>query len=485
MRQIDSLQGRKAMNLKKYFTPVKFLLLSLMIALTACGSPANNGGSNTANGNTAAGNAETPAASGKKVELTVATVNNPDMVVMQKLAKDYEQETGVTVKFSVLPENDLRKQVTLDVSTGGGKYDIVTIGNFDASIWAKNGWIEPLAPFFDGMSEEERAAYDLDDLFPSIRDGVSYENELYALPFYGESSMLYYNKEMLEKAGVTMPESPTWEEVADIAKKVKEANNVPGIILRGLPGWGEMFAPLNTVINAHGGSWYDMNWDAQLNSPETIKGVQFYVDLINAAGQPGATTTGFTEALTLLSTGKAAMWYDATVAAGFLNNPNSSQVVGKIGYAKAPTGVKENTGWLWSWNLAIEAASKNKEEAFKFITWATSKEYIEKVGESEGWVVAPPGTRQSTYENPKYKEAAPFADIVLESLLAADFKQPTVNPVPYQGVQFVNIPEFQQLGTEVSQFIAGAITGEITVEEAMNKGQEMAQKVAVDGGYKK
>lgn len=459
------------------------LTLTSAFMLSACGTesaPASTGPA-AENGGGGGGGTE----KSNQVQLTVATVNNPDMIIMQKLAKDYEKETGVKVNFSVLPENDLRKQVTMDVSIGGGKFDIVTVGNYDATIWAKNKWLESLTPYFDKMSSDAKASYDLDDVFPSVRAGLTYSDQLYALPFYAESSMLYYNKEMLEKAGVTMPENPTWEQVADIAKKVKAANNVPGIVLRGLPGWGEMMAPLDTVINAFGGSWYDMNWQAKLDSPQTVKAVKFYVDLLKEAGQPGATSTGFTEALTLMSTGKAAMWYDATVAAGALNNPKNSQVVGKIGYAKAPTADKNNTGWLWSWNLAMEASSKHKDEAFKFITWATSKEYINKVGETEGWVVAPSGTRKSTYENPKYKEAAPFAGIVLESLLAADFTKPTKDPVPYQGVQFVAIPEFQDLGTEVSQFIATAITGATSVEDAMSKAQDKAQKVAVDGGYRK
>lgn len=467
------------MILKKWTTSLGLLSLSALVALTACGTPASPGkeGKDAASGEAAA--------DGGKKTLTIATVNNPDMAIMQKLAKDYEKETGTTVKFSVLPENDLRKQVTVDVSMGGGKYDIVTIGNYDAAIWAKNKWIEPLTSYFDGMPADAKAKYDLEDIFPAVRDGLTYDKQLYALPFYGESSMLYYNKDMLAKAGVTMPEHPTWEQVAEIAKKVKAANNVPGIVLRGLPGWGEVLAPLNSIIHAFGGSWYDMNWNAKLNSPETVKAVKFYADLLKEAGQPGATTTGFTEALTLMSTGKAAMWYDATVAAGFLNNPKNSQVVGKIGYVKAPSAAKDNTGWLWSWNLAIEAASKNKAEAFKFMTWATSKEYIAKVGESEGWVVAPPGTRKSTYENPKYKEAAPFADIVMQSMMSADYKKPAKDPVPYQGIQFVSIPEFQQLGTEVSQDIASALTGSISVEDAMKKAQEKAEKVAVSGGYKK
>ncbi|WP_027417962.1 ABC transporter substrate-binding protein [Aneurinibacillus terranovensis] len=464
--------------MKKWFKVLSALSLTTALALTGCSSASNTAAPSGSGGASGGGNA------GDKV-VTIATVNNPDMVIMQKMAKDYEKETGTKVNFVVLPENDLRKKVTEDVALGGGKFDIVTIGTYDTPIWAKNKWIEPLTPYFDKMSASEKSDYNLEDVFQSLRDALSYDKQLYAVPFNGESSMLYYNKDMLAKAGVTMPEHPTWDQVADIAKKVKAANNVPGIVLRGLPGWGEILAPLDTVINAFGGSWYDMNWNAKLSSPETVKGVKFYVDLLKDAGEPGATSTGFTEALTLMQTGKAGMWYDATTAAGFLNDPKSSQVVGKIGYAYAPKEVKDNTGWLWAWALGMESSSKHKEDAFKFITWATSKKYIEKVGKSEGWVVAPGGTRKSTYENPEYKKAAPFADITLKSMENADYKHPTKNPVPYEGVQYVAIPEFQQLGTDVSQEIASAISGQKSVEDAMKIAQDKAEKVAKDGGYKK
>lgn len=468
---------------------IVFTMLILMLIVSGCSqnaSPAtttttNNGGGNTEGADTA-GNTGTGSDAG--VKLTVATVNNPDMIIMQNLTEKFEQDTGIEVEYVVLPENDLRKKVTEDVALGAGQFDVVTISNYDTPIWAANGWIESLQPHLDGMSEEQKAAYDYEDIFPMIREALSYEGEQYALPFYAESSILYYNKEMLANAGVTLSETPTWQEVADAAKKAQEANDVPGIVLRGLPGWGEVLAPLNTVINAFGGRWYDMEWNAQLTSPETIEAVQFYVDLLNEAGQSGATNTGFTEALTLMSTEKAAMWYDASVAAGFLNDESSSQVAGKIGYTLAPSAKRGNTGWLYSWCLAIESASQNKEAAAKFIEWATSKEYIELVGESQGWGVVPSGTRTSTYENPKYQEAAPFSEIVLKAMEAADYESPTVDPVPYKGIQFVAIPEFQQLGTEVSQDIAAAIAGQVSVQEAMENAQLKAEQVAIDGGYK-
>lgn len=418
--------------------------------------------------------------------LTVATVNNPDMKIMQQLTKDhFEEETGIKVEFVVLPENDLRKKVTEDVALGDGAFDIVTISTYDTPIWAQNDWIESLSPQMDELSEDEKEAYDLEDIFPTMRDALTYDDSLYALPFYGESTMLYYNEEIFEEVGLEMPLNPTWEEVGDMARTIKDDTGTPGIVLRGLPGWGEMMAPLTTMINAFGGSYYDEDWNAQLDSASTVDAVNFYTDLLNDAGQPGATSTGFTEALTIMSTGKAAMWYDATVAAGFLDNPDDSDVVGKIGYAFAPTQVKEeNTGGLYAWSLAIESASKNKEAAFEFIKWSTSKEYIELVGETEGWVVAPSGTRISTYENPEYQEAAPFADMVLESILNVDYDEPAIDPVPYVGAQYMAIPEFQSLGTEVSQQIAAVLSGDKTVEEAMKESQRLAEEVADEGGYK-
>lgn len=453
------------------------VIVMLSIVLAGCGNSTDDNSNENTEGNTS--NLD-------GTVLTVATVNNPDMKIMQKLTKEYfEEDTGIEVEFVVLPENDLRKKVTEDVALGAGAFDIVTISTYDTPIWAQNDWIESLSPRMDKLSEDEKNAYDLEDIFPSMRDALTYDDSLYALPFYGESTMLYYNKDIFEEVGLEMPLNPTWEEVDKMAREIKEETGTPGIVLRGLPGWGEMMAPLTTIINAFGGSYYDADWNAQLDSENTVNAVNFYADLLNDAGQPGATSTGFTEALTIMSTGKAAMWYDATVAAGFLNNPDDSDVVGKIGYAYAPTQVKEeNTGGLYAWSLAIGAASKNKDAAFEFIKWSTSKEYVDLVGETEGWVVAPSGTRISTYENPNYQEAAPFADMVLESILNVDYDNPAIDPVPYVGAQYVAIPEFQSLGTEISQQIAAALAGDKTVEEAMEEAQRLAEEVADEGGYR-
>ncbi len=420
------------------------------------------------------------------VELTIATVNNPDMVVMESFTDEFEaQYPGITLNWVVLPENELRDTVTTDVATGASSFDIITVGMFDTPIFAANDWILSMDDLFAEYPDSVVADYNVDDILEGVRLGISYEDELYALPFYGESSMVMYNTELFEAAGVEMPEQPTWEEIREIACTIHDPENETyGIVLRGLPGWGQVMAPLTTVVNTYGGRWFDENWEPQLTSPEWNEAVSFYIDLVNECGQPGPTSTGFVEALTLMSQGQAAMWVDATVAAGFLADPAQSEITDSLGFAPAPVGpVAKGNHWLWSWNLGIPSTTEHPAEALQFITWATSTDYITLVGETNGWQTVPPGTRISTYENELYLEAAPFAETVLGLMQAADPTDSTRDPVPYTGVQFAGIPEFQGIGTDVSQFIAEAFVGDVTVAEALERANEATRETMEEAGY--
>jgi len=418
--------------------------------------------------------------------LTIATVNNPDMVVMESLTSNFTKKYGINVKYVTLPENTLRQKVTSDVATGGGQFDIATVGTYDVPIWAKNKWLVSLQPYFAKMSPAAAKAYDLNDVIPKVRLGLSYNGQLYAVPFYGESSMTYYNKALFSAAGLTMPLHPTWDQIQNFASKLnKSSSNQYGICLRALPGWGEFGAPLTTVINTFGGQWFNTSWQPQLTSPATEKAVNFYVNLIKSYGEPGATSSGFTECETAMAQGKTAMWVDATVAAGQLTDPSKSQVAKDIGFAYAPTEVTPlGSHWLWAWSLAIEASSKNKDAAFKFLTWATSKDYLKLVASKNGWAAVPPGTRVSTYTNASYKKAAgAFASIVLNSMLTADPTHSTLHKAPYVGVQFVGIPEFQNIGTLVTQNLAGAVAGSTSVKSALSLSQSQVTRIMKQAGY--
>ncbi len=409
--------------------------------------------------------------------ITVATVNNADMIIMQRLSPPFEAATGITINWVVLEENVLRQRVTTDIATGGGQFDVVTIGSYETPIWARQGWLQPL--------HDLGPEYGYDDLLPSVRQSLSLGDTLYAVPFYAESSFTYYRTDLFEQAGLTMPEAPTYTQIADFARRLHNPENgVYGICLRGKPGWGENMAYLSTLVNAFGGRWFDMGWHPQLTSPEWHAALSFYVNLLATYGPPGATSNGHNENRALFAAGNCAMWIDATAAAGHLYNPNDSRVADRIGFARAPMEVTENgTSWVWAWALAVPASSRNAEAARQFVQWATSAEYITLVGEADGWTVAPPGTRRSTYANPAYLAAAPFAPFVETAILSVDPTRPTRDPVPYVGIQYVGIPEFQGIGAQVGQVVAAALSGQQRVDEALETAQSIVERAMRDASY--
>jgi sorbitol/mannitol transport system substrate-binding protein len=413
-----------------------------------------------------------------QTKLTIATVNNGDMIKMQKLTDDFTKANpDITLNWVTLEENALRQKVTMDIAAKGGQFDVLTIGTYEVPIWAKKGWLVPL----DNLG----ADYDVDDLLPAIRAGLSADGKLYAAPFYGESSMIMYRKDLFEKAGLTMPEQPTWDFIAEAARKISDkANGVYGICLRGKAGWGENMAFLTAMANSFGARWFDENWHPQFDQPEWKKALTFYVGLMKDAGPPGASSNGFNENLALFNSGKCGMWIDATVAASFVTNPKESKVADKVGFALAPnTGLGKNANWLWAWSLAIPAGSKKIDAAEKFIAWATGKHYLEVVAAKEGWANVPPGTRTSLYKNPEYLKAAAFAKLTLDSINSADPQHPTVKPVPYVGVQFAAIPEFQGIATSVGQQFSAALAGKETVDAALKNAQAIATREMTKAGY--
>lgn len=408
--------------------------------------------------------------------ITVATVNNGDMIRMQGLMDDfYAKHPDIKVEWVTLEENVLRQKVTTDIATKGGQFDVLTIGTYEVPIWGKQGWLVSL--------NDLPAEYDADDLLPAIRGGLTIDGNLYAAPFYGESSMVMYRADLMEKAGLTMPEAPTWAFIKDAAAAMTDKSaEVYGICLRGKAGWGENMAFLTAMSNSFGAKWFDMDWKPQFDQQPWKDTLNFYLDLMNNYGPPGASNNGFNENLALFQQGKCGMWIDATVAASFVTGKDST-VADKVGFALAPdNGLGKRGNWLWAWNLAIPAGSQKVEAAKAFIDWATNKDYLALVAAKEGWANVPPGTRTSLYENAEYAKI-PFAKMTIDSINAADPTHPAVDEVPYVGVQFVAIPEFQGIGTMVGQIFSAALAGQTTADAALAQAQQVTTDEMTRAGY--
>ena len=249
------------------------------------------------------------------------------------------------------------------------------------------------------------------DLIPQVKEALSANGKMYAVPFYAESSFTFYRKDLFDKAGIQMPDKPTYAQIAEYAVKLTDkAHEQYGICLRGKPGWGENMAFFDTMVNAYGGQWFDMQWKPMLTSDAWKSATQWYLDVMAKAGPPGATANGHNENRALFATGKCAIWIDATSAAGYIYNPKDSQVADKTAFTASPITDKDPkaSGWSWSWALAIPASSQKADAAKKFLAWSTSKEYVNLVGETARLGVGASGNAAVDLRQPQLHQGGAF-----------------------------------------------------------------------------
>lgn len=412
--------------------------------------------------------AEPPDESG--TVLTIAAVDNIDIERLRDLSAAFtEQHPDVTLEWVMQTENEIRQTISTDVGTQAGRFDIVTVGTYEAEVWADRGFLTPLT--------DMPAGFDPGDFIPTMREALSHDGELLAAPFYGESVFTMYRTDIFEQAGLEMPEQPTWEFILDTAAQLSEAGDVAPLCFRRQPGWGQNVAPLSAMAHANGARWFDDDWNAQLDSPEWTQVFEDYVTLARYAPGDHA-TSGFQENLELFAGGQCAIWVDTTSAASSVVDPQTSEVAGDVAFTYAPRYEPTRpTSWLWSWALAIPGGSPDVEHAKEFIVWATSQEYTELAAREYGWSNVPPGTRTDLYQNSNYIEAAAYAPLVLEAIEGADVMNPAAMPVPYVGIQYVAVPAFQSIGTAVGQQLTNAITGDTPLPEAQENAQWVTREV--------
>lgn len=411
--------------------------------------------------------------------LTIATVNNNDMIRMQRLSKVFEEShPDISLKWVVLEENVLRQRLTTDIATQGGQFDLLTIGMYEAALWGAKGWLEPMS----GLP----ADYALDDLLPSVRDGLSVKGTLYALPFYAEASITYYRKDLFQQAGLRMPEQPTWTRNRRIRRQAQPPGPGP---VRHLP------ARQGRLGREHG--------------VDRHPGQRLRRTLVRRAMAARIQRRRMEEGSRLLCLHPQAVRPARRLQQRIQREPGAVQQrqVRDLGGRQRRRFVRhrqepeqgrrrhrlrlrprevtdKGASWLYSWALAIPASSRAKDAAKAFATWATSQAYGKLVADREGVANVPPGTRASTYSE-AYLAAAPFARVTLESLKRVDPNHPTLKPVPYVGIQLVTIPEFQAIGTQVGKLFSAALTGQMSSDQALAAAQQSTAREMKRAGYPK
>ena len=409
--------------------------------------------------------------------------------------EDYKPDSDLTASFVV------RAQETLDFGD-----DVVMIGGFYGSLFGANGWLRLFhrevetifGPPFEGVFRDDEVA----DLIPSVRESLSADGDLFALPIQADGSLLMFNREILRNAGVELSENPTWNEVETAAAAV-HTNDIAGICIRTAPGSVDnrsaldpshssinergsdgLIEPLTSMVNAFGGTWWEANEDgtpgeARINQPDSgfRQATEFYATLVQEFG-PDEPNLGFDECFEHFANGQVAMWFDSTVAPNLLNDldatvsPNAGNF-GAVASPIGPTGIRSD--WLNTSALAVPTISANPAASAEFVRWASSEEYARLLVEDLGWQAAPT-TRLSTLANPEYQQATtPWGQVVSDAITNADPNNPGTTPRPgLGGIQYVGFPQFRSVGNDCSVEFASAIAGEITVNDALDNCQAIA-----------
>lgn len=443
-------------------------------SLVACG-----GSDDKAKGDKAKGSSTSGPVTGT---ITVASVTNPVMIDLQALTKSVfeKQNPGVKVQFVTLPETDLRAKVTRDIATNGGEFDAMMLGPYDIVQWAKQGWIQSLTEYATDP------AYKIDDIIPTTRSFFTYEDEFYATPIYAESQNLMYRKDAFEKAGVQLGESPTWSETIAAAAKLNNVaiggKKLAGLAMRGAAG--EVLVPLQPMIHTYGGRIVDENWAPTLTEPEAASAITDYIKMTQANGQKGIGNAGFTDVLTTMGQGDAAMWVDATVASQTLENPDNSSVAGKLGYAMSPHNVTDFGGAYWGWGICMVNTSKKKDLTWKYLSWATGPDYPKIVADAKGWTSVAPGVRQSVYDNPEYVKATPNAQITIDSIKLAGSAKIVLKPTaPGRPVAYFDYPNWWDVMLKFTAPISSAIAKKSDPAAAVKAANDALGQALKQSGY--
>lgn len=347
----------------------------------------------------------TPAASdpAKKpfegVEIRFLASQHPWTDTVKKDIAQFEAQTGMKVNMEVLAEGNLTQKLTVELTAGTGTVDVFMQRPLqEAKQFEKNGWYADLNPFVKD-TKKTPAEWDMNDFHKGPIQAETVNGHLVGIPLVTEQQIIYYRKDVFQEKGVKVP--TTMAELEEAAKKLNDpSKDFYGIVMRGQG---------NPAVTQFSSFLYSMGGDFvkdgkfAMDSPEALKALKIYGDLLGKYGPPGVLNMHWQQASALMAQGKAAMWVDANSLYLNVTAPDKSTVGDKIGFAQFPAGDKGSAPYsITSWGLSIAKSSKKQDAAWEFVKWATSKEMVLKTQAAGN-----PSARASAWNNPEGTKAWP------------------------------------------------------------------------------
>lgn len=396
--------------------------------------------------------------------LNVSLVAEPRSDAIQALTPAFTEATGITVNYNILPYPNLEEQQLTALSQQTGEQDLIHVDCVWMGQYAGQGWLQPVQEYVD---QTDPAVLDLEDFMPRVLEEQSmWEDTLYGLPFINAVFALYYRTDIFEELGLEAPQ--TWDELAATAQTIheaKSADGVAGLTMMGRRGVQLLCTHLN-VFGSMGGYYYDENYTPTMAGEAGINSIEYLKSLLPFSVE-GALSNDYDESAAAFQQGLAAMNLQWQNAAPQFVDPEESKIIGNWNITQVPGvdegGVINRTPTFGGWNLGISVDSQNKEAAWEYLVWATSKPLEVELAPSG------PGARRSTLSDAALQEQYIEYPMMLETLETA-LGRP-------------RIPVWPQMNDVISASLSEVMVGQTAAPDAMTALDTQLADILLGGGF--
>lgn len=370
------------------------------------------------------------------------------------LKEEFEKETGKKVEVTVVPYDQIQTKALLDVQSGTNQFDVIQYWYTSVGALADGGALQDITDYVDSDKEIDKA-----DFIQNIFDAYTqYDGKTYGLPIDGDVHVLFYNKEIFERNGVTPP--TTWDEYLQVEKTITENEKANGIYGAAELGAKNAFNIGSTFFNRLA-TFSDGPIDSEmpdLSSDAALAAAQSMLDAAPDA-LPSPLEIGFEQALPQFLAGKVGMMEFWTDLGTFAQDPSQSKIVDKWGVVPLPVGPEGQVAGALDagWAIGISPNASDEELAKDFIKFSSSPAMNEQLITTTGSGVDP--IRTSTLEGEAYTTFAPEVSAVAAQVL------PNAQPWPTS-------PNAPEMISALNDNLALMLQGNLTPEEALQQTQD-------------
>ena len=401
--------------------------------------------------------------------ITVAMASHPSTEAYQEMVEEFTELTGIEVEWDIMDEIYLHNRIMTEHAARTGAYDVLMM---DVT-WLGEFVDRNVVTSIDDYVAEAPDFFDYDDFVDAYAEGLGqYDDQIFGIPSAGESAFIAYREDVFEEHGISPEDINDFYDLLEVVSEVHNPDeDLYGISMRAARGHHNVYGWFQFLYPFGGSVFVEDSWEPAINSPESIASLEYFQSIMDYA-PPGYENFSHEEATSTFQSGNAAIWFDATALAPWIEDEAESDVHDKVGYMAPPAGPEGRYAALAGWNLSVATHSDNHDAAWAFINYMTSKEMHEEYVDAGGVV-----TRESILTSEEYNDMYPYFSVINETLeYAYDLVEEGIEWRP-------RIPEWPEIGDVSGNQGVQALIGNKTAEEATNDAAERIYEIMEEAGY--